>query len=178
MDNKTIRRRLIDKDTGEEILLFEGDRIIRATTMDYLEEKNKTQQWKLENFFKGHIQEIEKWMHDLNNNEKVFLFSICPHICYESCAIAYSNGKDIGTEDLIKITGLARSVLYNTIQSLVEKDIIYKGKNSKSRQYFVNPWIFCKGNRINKVLKTMFKNYKIRIFNNIAWKDLKNVDYN
>jgi hypothetical protein len=170
MHDKVARRILIDKETGEEFVIYEGDRIVRnESTAKFL----KTSEWKLENFFKGHIQEIEKWMEDLNPSEKAFMFSICPHICYESCELVHRNGTDIGTEELIKITRMARSVVYKTIESLIAKDIIYKGKNSKQRQYFVNPWLFCKGNRINRVLKTMFKNYRIRTMNNIAWKDLK-----
>jgi hypothetical protein len=176
MDNKEVRRKLVDMETGEEVLIYEGDRIVRGASTEHLEKKSKCQEWKIENFFKGHIGEIEKWMQDLTPNEKAFMFSICPYICYESCAIQYSNGKDIGTEELVKITGLRRNLLYQTIEMLVKKDIIYKGKNSISRQYFVNPWLFCKGNRINKVLKTMFKNYKIRIFGGIAWKDMKKME--
>lgn len=33
-------------------------------------------------------------------------------------------------------------------------------------------WLFCKGNRINKVLKTMFKNYRIRVLGGVKWKDM------
>jgi len=68
---------------------------------------------------------------------------------------------------------MSRGLLYETIKSLAKKDIIYRGKNSKNRQYFVNPWLFCKGNRINKVLKTMFKNYRIKILGGKQWKYVK-----
>ena len=57
------------------------------------------------------------------------------------------------------------------INGLIEKDILYKGRNSRNVQYFANPWLFCKGNRINKVLKTMFKNYEIRTMDKTKWKD-------
>jgi hypothetical protein len=53
------------------------------------------------------------------------------------------------------------------------KDIICRNKNSKERQYFVNPWLFCKGNRINKVLQTMFRNYGVRVCGGIKWKHIK-----
>lgn len=42
----------------------------------------------------------------------------------------------------------------------------------KERQFFINPWLFCKGNRINNVLKTMFRNYKIRVLGGVAWKNV------
>jgi hypothetical protein len=73
---------------------------------------------------------------------------------------------------LIEITGMSRSTLYHTIDLLHKKDIVYKGKNSRNRQFYINPWLYCKGNRINKVLRDMFKNYKIRSRDNVLWKDL------
>ena len=105
-----------------------------------------------------------------------FLFSIAPYVSFEDNHLQIGRGKkavDIGTEDLINITGMSRSTLYETINLLASKDIIYRGINSRNRQYFVNPWLFCKGNMINKVLKTMFKNYKVRSKGNIPWKDLE-----
>ena len=112
-------------------------------------------------------------MNDLSQAEKAFLFSILPYISYEDCHLQYGNGIDIGTEDLIDITKLSRPLVYQTVKSLISKDILYKGRNSKNRQYFVNPWLFCKGNRINKVLKTMFKNYHIRSMGGKKWGSIK-----
>jgi hypothetical protein len=166
-----IRGIIIDPDTGEQVgYLCDGDKVLRKASIEYLD---NMQEWKIEHFFKGHIGEINKWLNELSIHEKAFLFSIVPYISYEDCHLQYSNGKDIGTEDLIKITKMARRTIFEVINSLVAKDILYKGKNSKNRQYFINPWLFCKGNRINKVLKTMFKNYRIRVLNNIKWGDLK-----
>jgi hypothetical protein len=150
--------------------LNEGDRIIKKEVSEYLE---KTDMWKIENFYMGNIDELQKWMDDLTTVEKAFLFSIVPYISYEDCCIKFNNNTDIGTEDLVKISGLSRGKTYEVISSLNKKDIIYKGENSKSRQYFINPWLFCKGQRLNKVLKTMFKNYKIRILGNKKWSDIK-----
>ena len=72
----------------------------------------------------------------------------------------------------MEISGISKGKISSVINGLVEKDILYKGKNSRNVQYFVNPWLFCKGNRINKVLKTMFKNYEIRTMDKTKWKDL------
>jgi hypothetical protein len=63
-----------------------------------------------------------------------------PYISYDDCHLQYKNGIDIGTEDLVRITKMARGGVYEVINSLVKKDILYKGKNSKNRQYFVNPY--------------------------------------
>jgi hypothetical protein len=178
MENTEVKAYVVEKGTGlitDE--LKSGDRIIKGKSIDYLNAKKKiketTQEWKIEHFYKGHIEEIKKVMAELNVYEKAFLYSIAVYVGYEDCCLKYENGNDITTDDLIHLTGLSRSTLFDTINNLSKKDIIYKGKNSKNRQFFVNPWLFCKGNRINKVLKTMFKNYRIRILDGKRWKDLK-----
>lgn len=177
---------VIEANTGEITSeLYPGDRIVRKTSVESYKknikknEKNDNNEeiefiyWNTKSFYKVNVAELRLWLDDLSQAEKAFLFSIAPYISFDDCHLQYGNGVDIGTEDLIKITQMSRGLVYKTISSLIEKDILYKGKNSKNRQYFVNPWLFCKGNRINKVLKTMFKNYKIRSKGNIEWKDLK-----
>jgi hypothetical protein len=162
---------IVSKNTGEIVSdIYEGDRIVRASTVEFLKQ---TEVWNIESFFKGHVPELKKIMGELSTNEKAFILSIVPHIGYEDCCLKHGNNTSLDTEDFVKITGLSSSVLYRTLDTLIKKDIIYRGKNSKGKQFFVNPWLFCKGNRINKVLKAMFQNYKIRILNNVRWKDIK-----
>lgn len=111
-------------------------------------------------------------MKELNTYEKALLYTIAPYVGYEDCCIRYENGKELGIEDIAVLAGMSRDKAFRTVKELIDKDIIYKGKNSKNIQYFVNPWLFSKGTRVNKVLKRMFKNYKIRTKNNIKWGDL------
>lgn len=182
MDNKPVVAHLVSKETGEITNnLHEGDRIIRKKSSKSYSKiksiKNNTdnvinyENWNLENFYKANIPEMRLLMKDLSQAEKAFLFSIAPYVSFDDCHLQYGNGVDIGSEDLVKISRMSRGLTYETIKSLINKDILYKGKNSKNKQYFVNPWLFCKGNRINKVLRTMFKNYRIRVFKK-KWKDI------
>lgn len=163
---------------NRQVELNEGDRILRKASIDAydnIKRQNKLyQEWKMEHFYRGNIEEICKVMKNLDVYEKAFLFSIAPYVGYEDCCLKYpSNGIELKFETLVDISGISRSKLSTVIASLVEKDILYKGKNSKTTQYFVNPWLFCKGNRINKVLKTMFKNYQIQVKDGTRWKDLE-----
>jgi len=168
---------IVSADTGEVLdRVKPGDRM-KITRLESLEYLSQFDDWSLEHFYKGHVGEIRKLMDELSTNEKAFLFAIAPCVNYDDCCLKYSNGKDITSSDLVKITGLGRGTVFDTIRSLTEKDIVYRGKNSKNRQYFVNPWIFCKGNRINKVLKTMFKNYRIRVMDGIRWRDLQELKH-
>jgi len=146
-----------------------GDRIIRKESIDFLVGKEV---WKIEHFYKGNIAEMRKQLESLSTYEKAFLFSIAMYVGYEDCCIKYDNGRCLGFDDLIKISKFSREKAWNTINSLIKMDIIYKGKNSMGLQYFVNPWLFCKGTRIDKVLKTMFKNYRVKVMNGTKWGDL------
>jgi hypothetical protein len=166
---------VVSKDTGEvKTKINPGDKIVRAKSIDSFKKKpdESTDEWKMEHFYKGHTEEIQKIMKELSVNEKAFLFSIAPYVGYEDCCLKYANNKDLTMDGLVEISGMCRSVVFNVVASLIDKDILYRGKNSKNRQYFVNPWLFCKGQRINKVLKTMFKNYRVRVAGNVRWGDL------
>jgi len=163
---------IVDVDTGEKINeLNPGDRI-KITRKESIEYLSQFDDWNIENFYKAHAAELRKVMPDLSIYEKGFILAVASYVGYDDCCIKYPNGNDITSEDLVSLTGLSRSKLFMTIDSLCKKDIIYKGKNSGGRQYFMNPWLFCKGNRINKVLKTMFKNYRVRVLGGIQWKNI------
>lgn len=165
-----VLNRIIEEESGEITgELREGDRILRKGSIEYLE---ATEKWKLDRFFKGNIDELKKWMKDLSGNEKIFLFSIVPHISYDDCRLQHENGIDLDIDDMVEITGLPRSTTYDVVNSLLKKDILYRGKNSKNKQYFINPWLFCKGQRINRVLRAMFENYRIKIYGETPWREL------
>lgn len=147
-----------------------GDRIVRKKTIEYIKDRET---WKIEHFYKGNISEIRKQLENLSTFEKAFLFSIATYVGYEDCCIKYDNGNTLGFNDIVNVTKMSREKTLNTINSLVKADILYKGRNSNGLQYFVNPWLFCKGTRIDKVLKTMFKNYRIAVMNGTKWGDLR-----
>jgi hypothetical protein len=181
---KEPKAHVVSKATGEIVTeLYDGDSILRKESKEahkkFEDAKNESKKasetlvWSMTNFMKMNTVEVRLWMDELSQAEKAFLFSIVPCVSFDDCHLQTHSGEDIGTEDLLKIVNMSRGLLYETIKSLAKKDIIYRGKNSKNRQYFVNPWLFCKGNRINKVLKTMFKNYKIKILGGKQWKDVK-----
>ena len=164
----SVPRKAIDTDMGEVILLNKGDRVVRAKS---IEKASEIQEWKITHFYKGNIGEIRKQLEALSVYEKAFLFAIVTYIGYQDCCIKYDNGRCMGFDDLVSLNNMGRTKTQQTIKSLINKDIVYKGHNSKGIQYFVNPWLFCKGNSINKVLQTMFRNYKIKVCNEVKWGD-------
>ena len=183
-------RAIIEKTTGE-ILADEDEKdrlkisYVKGSSIKALKEKLESdtgrkineletgnyEMWNLEVFYKGNVKEIQAIMKELNVYEKAFLYSIVPYIGYDDCCLKFNNGNELSFEKMVEISGISKGKLSETIKNLIDKDILYKGKNSKNTQYFVNPWLFCKGNRINKVLKTMFKHYKIRTLG-VRWREL------
>lgn len=169
MDDKKVANLVTDD--GEIIGQYnQGDKIVRKASIEYLKD---TEVWRIEHFYKGNIDEIRSQLESLTVYEKAFLLSIATYIGYEDCCIKYDNGCCMGFDDLVKLCRMSREKTMTTLNSLIKADILYKGRNSKGLQYFVNPWLFCKGNRIDKVLKTMFKNYRIKVMNGMKWGELK-----
>lgn len=165
-----MKRAVLNVDTGELMTeLNDGDRIVRKESIDLLRRRNKDSQA----FIKGNTAEMRKLAPLLSVNERAMLFSLMPYTAYQSCVIQYSNGKDIGLKDIVKISGMCRNTATETINKLLAKDIIYKGKNSASNQYFINPWIVYRGAEFNTVLAEMFKNYRVLSHGGVRWKDLQ-----
>lgn len=178
-DNRPVLGRVIDNNGCISRELKQGDRIIDGNSSRALQTKKmreieakksgEKQEWNLEHFFKGHIPEIRELMKSLSTFDRAFLFSIATYVGYEDCCLKFDNGRVLDFEDLVDISGMSRGKLSEVLNGLKNADIIYKGVNSKGFQYFVNPWIYCKGVRINAVLKTMFKNYHIRVLGGQIW---------
>ena len=137
------------------------------------EDEEKYDTISIKTYFRGNVEEIKLILEELEPYERIFLFSIAPYVGFTDCCIKSGNNVALNFEGMMKISKISKGKLSEVLQNLRKKDIIYKGNNSKDIQYFVNPWIFNKGNKYNKVLRTMFENYKIRTKGNVKWKDLK-----
>lgn len=165
---------IINVTTGEVIdSIYEGDRVVHSGKIRDAKPDYPTVFWDNDDFHKGYNKELKLLMSELSTAEKSLLFSVMPYIQYDSCCLSFDDNTDIQSEDMADICGISRKTAYFIIDVLVQKDILYRGKNSRGRQYYINPWLFSKGNRINKTLKSMFKNYKIRSLNNKKWSQLK-----
>lgn len=159
---------LIDENTGTIIRrLGKGDRIIRKQSIEYLKSDIKRR-----HFVRVDEDEGRMIVKELTPSERAVLFQLQYYVSYESGLISHSNGREIGFNDIVELTGLSRRTVALVIESLVSKDILYKGKNSKRVQYYMNPWIASKGVAPNATLKEMFKNYRIRSRGDAMWKDL------
>jgi len=167
------RSLVVSEETGEIINeIRPGDRVVRKESIDHLKE---VKVWNIDHFYKGHLPEIRKWIKELTLYEKALLFTVSPYVGYEDCCLKHDNGVMIRFKDMVELSCMARSSVAVALRGLIDKDIIYRGKNSKEIQYFMNPWLFCKGKRVNIILKAMFRHYKIRVCQNVKWGSLKDI---
>ena len=149
-------------------------RNIRSVEYQKKDDNSKYMNWDLKHYSKTNTDELRLLLPELNKNERIVLFSLLPYVGYDDCLLRHMNGKELNIESIAKVSSLSVSTVEKVVESLRNKDILYKGKNSRNVQYFINPWICSRGNKLNKVLRTMFKNYKIRIYNGVRWQELTN----
>lgn len=153
------------KDTG---VMYEGDSIQRDSQNKFTRENMP---WKRPGYVKSYTDELKLVLPQLTTIEKALFLSILPYVAYLSCCIQDREGRDIGLNEMERISGMAKKTVIKALQGLVDKDVLYRGKNSKKLQVFANPWLVASGAAINKTLKTMFKNYKIRSKEGVTWQE-------
>lgn len=168
------RSLVVNESTGEIIGdIRSGDRILRKESMVAYAKLEEVREWKINHYYRGHLSEIRKWMKELTPHEKALLFTVSPYVGYTDCCLRHDNGNMFRFRDMIELSCMARSSVAVALRGLIDKDILYRGKNSKEIQYFMNPWLFSKGKVINKILQMMFRNYRIKVCNNMKWANLK-----
>lgn len=167
MANKAI----VNLDTGEIVTkLEEGDRVVRNSSRELL---NTTYKIVTKNFVKINVDEVMALLPTLSKSEGSVFLNLIPYISYRTCCLQYSNGREVNLDTIVSITGMSKPTVIGAVEGLISKDVLYKGRNSKSNQYFVNPWIANKGMIANKVLQQMFRNYRVKSLNNIKWGDME-----
>ena len=66
-----------------------------------------------------------------NHVEKALFLSILPYVAYLSCCIQDKDGRDIGLNEMERISGMTKKTVIKALQGLIEKDILYRGKAAK-----------------------------------------------
>ena len=106
---------------------------------------------------------------ELSASERQVLHILSAYVAYKSNLIRFDNRKEIQTSHMSEMTGLCLRTVEDAVRMLVSKNIIYKGRNGRGFQYFMNPWIVSYGVRINHTLQQMFKHYRIRTKGGVTW---------
>lgn len=159
---------LIDSETKECLdVVNEGDsvRVTKANQREYME---STIPVPIVSFVKVNADEVKLLREEMENGEYAFLMRLIAYVSYKDNCV--KNGRHpMSIDEISRVFRMGRSRTSELVNKLVQMDILYKGKNSREYQLFMNPWIACRGNRCNKVLSTMFRHYRIRSMGGVKW---------
>ena len=116
------------------------------------------------NFIKVFTDELMKMRKKMNSTDIIVSTILMHFISYESGMLTKTGKNDerypLMNEDIEQITGLSNKVIVKTMKKLVDIGVYARTKHKRSFKYFANPYIFMKGNKINRTLKDMFKEYQ------------------
>lgn len=154
---RKVTRVMLSPETREEIgVMREGDRILRKETDDYL---RSTQEILPD---EPYIKTFNRIMFAVSNGltgaELQMAYAIAPFLSYESGMLKHKNGQPLTRHYIAEYTGLSIQTVDRILQGLKEKQVIGRNVVGREVQYFMNPWIFMRGKRVNNTLHDMFKN--------------------
>ena len=177
MKKKTIREvvnvnaEIIDKETGEILTSSVGDksRVIVETKV----EEEPDEDDKVYNFNEGKpfvklYLEVNKLRKYLTPGEFTIALSLADFICYDDCILregGHHNGKILTIEELAERMDMNYDALRKQLNSLVKKGVIGIHKtgckdkpNVLVKAITVNPYIYTKGNNVNKTILGLYEN--------------------
>lgn len=152
---KKVRRNLCDTDTGERI----EEPLYRREV--------KRVELKDVKFMKLSIAGTQKMLKELTPTEIVMVIGLAQFVSYEDCCIRIGGrGEVMSAQDIAKALEMDDAKVYRLIKSLEKKGVMghhitgsilegYEGKAKKV--YTVNPFIYCKGRRVNKAVYDFYR---------------------
>lgn len=163
---------IVDLETGTILRsVDDGDKV--KVIPQYVEEYyHETDSIPFTAFVKLNCEEMDYLVKELKHSDIVFIISLLPYLSYMDNCIKDRRGNPLSVAEIAEKIGDDRSNVNKRINHLIDLDILCRAKNSKEFQLFMNPWIAGKGNRCNRVLASMFRNYPIRSKGGITWQRL------
>jgi len=133
------------------------DRIMRKESVDYLVD---TEKWIPESsFIKTYPKALKKASSKMTGTECFIAITLIAYINYTTGMLINNNNQPLKRKNMLRIFDMTEKTFDNNMKSLVRKGIFSKNKVGRETQYFANPYLFTKGNKINKTLKSMFRNH-------------------
>lgn len=157
MTNKKPDRFICDYETGSDAgELYPGDRIVRKQSADYLQ--RTVELMSNEPYTKVYNRPMFSLAKSLTGSEMQMVYFLLPFLSFESGMLTTRNGQPLTRKQIADRTGLSINTVDRLLQGLKEKQVIGKHMIGREVQYFMNPYLFMRGKRINKTLHDMFQN--------------------
>lgn len=125
-----------------------GDRVLRKKTIDYFKESMVLKH----KFVKANDQALYNTSNYAKYINKLLIF-----VGYMDGILKFSNGVYLRNKHLSQIFNINTRNTNRIMNELVKQDIVHKHKKDKANFYTFNPWIACRGKRIDIDLYNEFK---------------------
>lgn len=157
-ENRKVAHVMFSPETGEKTgEIYQGDRILRKKSEEYLKETEEILPDD-EPYTKTYHRAMFAVANSLTGKELQMIYCLVPFLSYESGMLRHPNGKPLNRAYIADYTGLNVKTVDRLLQGLKEKQVIGRNVVGREVQYFLNPWLFMRGKRVNKTLKAMFQN--------------------
>lgn len=161
---KEIRQVIVDTLTGEVVNdIRVGDRfsITRSSQLEHLSKQYANESFIPDaKFIKVFIDPLHELKKALTSAELTFLIDLIGYISYESGILQYANGNSLSRSDISDITNVEMRWVDTLLASLIKKQVLGKHRTGKSVCFTANPYLFCRGQKVNKTLKKLYEKSK------------------
>jgi len=148
---------LCDPRTGEKTgEIRTGDKIVRARTKEYF--GATVEILPDEAYIKTFTKPLTQLAETLTGPETSLVYYLVQYLSYESGMLKHRNGQPLDRAYISDETGQSERTVDRLLQGLKEKHVMGRNVVGREVQYFLNPWLFMRGKRINRTLHDMFKN--------------------
>ncbi|MHB8916546.1 MAG: hypothetical protein ACYC4H_00850 [Desulfocucumaceae bacterium] len=157
VSNVDTRAIICDPETGEKKgELRTGDRIVRARTKEYM--GDTVEILPDEAYIKTFTKPLTQLAETLTGPETSLVYYLVQYLSYESGMLKHRNGQPLDRTYISGETGQSERTVDRLLHGLKAKHVVGRNVVGREVQYFLNPWLFMRGKRINKTLHDMFKN--------------------
>lgn len=154
-----MEERYIITNDGEIVdKISEGDRIVRANSVEKFNDTIEIN--KSDNFIKVYTKCLFEISSEITGAESVLLMFLLQYLQYQTGILTHSNGALLTREYIMSDTKQSQRTIDRSLEGLIKKRILGKHRTGKTVCFTVNPFIFMKGNRVNKTLAKFFENSK------------------
>lgn len=95
----------------------------------------------------------------ISSGSVAVMFAIAPYVAYGSNVLCKRGRitEHLNNTDIQKITGVSKNSIAKYIGELLDNKILARDDNGR---YVANPYVYCKGGKVDKALVLMFKDYE------------------
>lgn len=148
---------VVNPDTGEvNNEIRQGDRIIRKKSTEYVQDTIEL--LPDEPYVKTYTRPMFELSKSLTGTEMQLVHFLLQYLSFESGVLKHPNGRFLARSYIAMETGLSERTVDRLLHGLKDKRVLARTTSGREVQYFMNPYLFMRGKRINKTLHEMFKN--------------------